>query len=210
MQYTEREQLTILGLKDDEERISMERLKAVLSGSPSNMIYCEKEGKLVGIVSTGDISRAWGAGQDSVAINRKFTWLCRGEYWKARDILKARAHINAIPVVTAGHVLIGEYTRWDDLLALDYRRGTGRWEGIQGLLLVRPGRAFTDRWKRFEKFKEYLRSQYVEVRCIEHSEVFRHLEVISASRVRRCLERNEWDKLGVLLPETTQRILGNR
>ena len=55
MLYTKRTQLTILELNKNEEKISIENLKTVLLERPSNMIYCESEGKLVGIISTGDI-----------------------------------------------------------------------------------------------------------------------------------------------------------
>ena len=79
MLYTKRTQLTILELNKNEEKISIENLKTVLLERPSNMIYCESEGKLVGIISTGDIWRACTENKNVVSVNREFVYVCVGD-----------------------------------------------------------------------------------------------------------------------------------
>lgn len=181
MVYAKREQLTIIKIEDGEGNISIEKLKKVLVEYPSNMIYCEKNGKLIGIISTGDILRAYRKQQERVAINKKYTALHYGEFMKAKEIFNANKNINALPVVTEDNVLIGDYTRWDDLLILEcltdmeYRQIEDILENKKTIVLVRPGRIFTDRQRMYERLKKYLETQKVKVKCIDHSEVPEYL-----------------------------------
>ena len=114
--------------------------------SPSNMVYCERGGVLFGIISTGDIWRACRKQQTEVAINREFMSLRYGEYMKAKTIFEENESINALPVVTNGNILIGDYTRWDDLLILEYLinvvcgQTDDIWEDRKRVALVCPGR----------------------------------------------------------------------
>lgn len=50
--------LTILKLKDEEESIDIGLIRTVILQRPSNMIYCETNGKLTGVISMGDLLRA--------------------------------------------------------------------------------------------------------------------------------------------------------
>lgn len=115
MTYTEKNQLAIIQLYGGEESISIEEFRKILTMYPSNVVYCELHGKLVGIISTGDALRAYNSKSEDVRINKEFVYLYDGEYMKARTIFEERKSVNAIPVVTEDHVLIGDYTRWDDL-----------------------------------------------------------------------------------------------
>lgn len=201
MLYTKREQLTIYELKNNEEYISIDDLKNVILEKPSNIIYCEKKEKLVGLISMGDILRAMQKDQDRVIVNKKYTSLYQGEYFRAKEIFKKQKHINALPVITTDHVLIGDYTRWDDLLVLDYLietdkgRSIENWKSRPNMILVRPSQLSGDRQKTFTKFKEYLTLQNVTVRCIEHSEVLEYLEksdfilFIDQNEMRACRTR---------------------
>ncbi len=119
MLYTERSQLAIIQLKRGQESVSLEEIKRVLIKYHSNMIYCELYGQLFGIISTGDILRVH-KGNTQVQVNKNFTFLHPGESMKARTIFKERESINALPVITKENFLIGDYTRWDDLIVLDY------------------------------------------------------------------------------------------
>ncbi len=58
MLYTQKEMLTILKLKDEEESIDIGLIRTVILQRPSNMIYCETNGKLTGVISMGDLLRA--------------------------------------------------------------------------------------------------------------------------------------------------------
>lgn len=182
MVYEKREQLTILEIDKGEESIPIERLKKVLMDSPSNIIYCEREARLLGMISTGDIWRAYKNQQDKVAINTKFMSLHYGEYVKAKTIFAEKESINALPVVTKDNVLIGNYIKWDDLLVLEYLipEVSGQiidiWEDKKRIALVRPGRDFTDRQHFYELFKKYLETQNLTINCIDHSAVREYLD----------------------------------
>lgn len=182
MIYTERDQLTIVRIAKGDDRVSLEELMVVLSEYPSNMVYCEESGILIGIISTGDILRAYKNKQDKVSINKKFISLCRTENISAKTIFNEKKNINALPVVTEDGVLTGDYTRWDDLIALKYEmefRGdynADDYNDSYRILLVRPGHIFRDRLRVFEKFKKYLNDQNISVNCIEQWEVQKNLE----------------------------------
>ena len=116
MQYTAKDQLTIVELDKEERYIPMARLAEVISLSPSNTIYFRKDGKLYGIISMGDIKRASHSGLGFVDVNVDFTYVLLGEYMKARYLFHTKKNINAIPVLDTDGNLVGEYSRWSDLL----------------------------------------------------------------------------------------------
>ncbi len=198
MLYTKRTQLTILELNKNEEKISIENLKTVLLERPSNMIYCESEGKLVGIISTGDIWRACTENKNVVSVNREFVYVCVGEYMKAKAAFKENAYINAIPVVTKDQILAGDYTRWDDLQVCEYLMEIDNGWCLSNLIkkekivLVRPGGVFIDRMSVFEKMQDYLKLQKVLFKCIKHSEVYHYLKMdyiilfVDENEIRAC------------------------
>lgn len=179
--YTEREQLTIIELAYDEEEVAVEKLRKVLMEQPSNMIYCETQGKLVGIISTGDILRARKRKSGAVKVNKIFTSLYVGEYRKAKSIFQEKQSINALPVVTKDKVLVGEYIRWDELLAVKYELNTGGrnispvLRDGRHILLVRPNKIATERQNIFKDFKEYLTLHGVNYQCIDHIDVAEYL-----------------------------------
>lgn len=175
MLYTNRNQLTVIRLEKDEESVSMDVVKSVLGDSHSNTIYCERSsGELAGIISTGDVSRAYVNGLDKVCVNKKFVFLYVGEYLKAKAVFDERENINAIPVLTSKNRLLGEYSRWDELLILEYELSTIRKGRIfvcddeKKIALVRPGKYSIKRQKVYEDFKEYLESQNISVVCIDY------------------------------------------
>lgn len=66
--YTKKDQLTIIELGNGEESVSIKKLKLILEKYPSNIIYCETDGKLIGIISVGDILRAYERRQNVVFV----------------------------------------------------------------------------------------------------------------------------------------------
>lgn len=120
MFYTEHDKLTIINLMNGADTLSFDELGVILKEHPANVIYCELEGKLYGIISMGDVARADDEGKNAVSINRKFTSVKPNEYMKVRQIFEEKEKINAVPVVDENGRLSGDYTRWDDLLVLEY------------------------------------------------------------------------------------------
>ncbi|MDE7431627.1 MAG: adenylyltransferase/cytidyltransferase family protein [Lachnospiraceae bacterium] len=196
MLYLKKNELTVINLENDEENVSMKVLQKVLVECPSNMIYCEALGKLVGIISIGDILRAHRRGLNQVQVNKEFIYLDTEEYMKARNIFKEKKNVNALPVVTRNHILIGDYTRWDDLMVLEYKLRTARWADLidneKHVALVKPGNIFVQRKSIFEKMKKYLKMQGFVASCIEHSEVSDYMEsfdiilFVDENEIRAC------------------------
>lgn len=107
MVYKSYEDLTTLEVSANTDSISFDVLEEIIMACPSNMIYCETDGKLSGLISMGDISRADENGNCEVKINRTFTCVNRNEYMRAREIFKDKRTINALPIVKKTNVLEG-------------------------------------------------------------------------------------------------------
>lgn len=123
MIYTEHNKLTVINLINEVDSLSFDELGKVLKERPANVVYCELDGKLYGIISMGDVVRADKEGKNTVNINRIFTWVKPNEYMKVRQIFKENEKINAVPVMDVMDEkggLLGDYTRWDDLLVLKH------------------------------------------------------------------------------------------
>lgn len=183
MKYTERNELAILEMQKEVDSVSFIEVKKVLMDFHSNMIYCELFGKLLGIISTGDILRAYRSGLEQVQINKNFTYLHSGENMKARTIFRENKNINALPVVTCGHCLIGDYSRWDDLLFLDYQLDIAeqnfyKWKHIHSAVFVQPSIFFSKRQKIYERFYQVLKKQNIEVKTIECTEIFLYIDKV--------------------------------
>ncbi len=115
MRYTARDKLAILQLDHYMEPISFETLTKKILDRPSNIIYCEKDGKLIGIISMGDIARTDKKGKNNVLINTRFTYVYSENNMSVRDIFSKKKSINAIPVVDINNSVVGAYERWDNL-----------------------------------------------------------------------------------------------
>ena len=115
MIYTKREKLSVIVLEEETDSISVRMLSQIIAERPSNVIYCELDHKLYGIISMGDIARACRKNSSCVAVNKNYSFVSKEEYAKARKIFREQANRNAFPVVDNAHKLVGEYSRWDDL-----------------------------------------------------------------------------------------------
>lgn len=116
MIYTKREKLTCYNMQDELNDVRFSELKVLLMKRPANIIYCVKGGKLYGIISMGDIYRADKVGNDYVSVNKQFTSVRVDEFIFAKQIFKDNSIINELPVVNSMNELVGEYSRWDDLI----------------------------------------------------------------------------------------------
>ena len=57
---------------NEADTLSFDELGKILEDRPANVIYCELDGKLYGIISMGDVARADEEGKKAVKINRTF------------------------------------------------------------------------------------------------------------------------------------------
>ena len=190
--------LTILKLKDEEESIDIGLIRTVILQRPSNMIYCETNGKLTGVISMGDLLRACRKNQNQVIVNKQFTSIQYGKFIEAKNIFGSAKNINALPIITEKNTLVGDYTRWDDLLVLEYliQADNGRcieeWGEGREIVLVRPNKLFRMRQKIFEEFKKYLGKHQAKFQCIENTEVSAFLKktelilFVDENEIRAC------------------------
>ena len=119
MVYTERTKLTIYQVVRDNDDVYFSELDPLIMDRPSNMIYCEKNGCLYGLISMGDIRRACEAKKSVITINKKFTYVTEKEYMRVKNVFKENDKIHALPVTDERGVLLGDYTVWDDRLFLN-------------------------------------------------------------------------------------------
>jgi [citrate (pro-3S)-lyase] ligase len=113
--YRDRGKLTIIELQEHEEKLSLEKLKAVLLKKPSNIIYCEKGGILYGVISTVDMIKANNAEQNEISVNTRFMSINIGEKAKAKRTFFYSKNIHSLPVLDTYSCLIGDWSRWNSL-----------------------------------------------------------------------------------------------
>lgn len=120
MIYKGREVLAIVEQDYNEKAVSFDRLERMIVDKPSNVIYFERNGKLYGIITMGDVIRDSCECREKVAINTNFTTLSNSEYMRARNIFNEKKNINNLPIVDEKGILTGEWSRWDDVLCNAY------------------------------------------------------------------------------------------
>lgn len=174
MIYKEYEDLTTIGVQNQEE-VSFDNIVEAILLKPSNIIYCEDGGKLCGIISMGDVARASCAERKSVPFNKRFTRVRMGEHMRARNIFRDRKSINALPIIDDEDRLVGEYSRWDELLKIKYSFFAHKLY-CSKIALVKPRRVSAERWEIFHLFYKHLLSWNMDVKCIEYAEVPDYVE----------------------------------
>lgn len=185
MIYTEYDKLTIIELINEVDCISFNELSKILKERPSNVIYCVLSGRLYGIISMGDVARASNEGKKSVNINRIFTSVKPNEYMKVKQIFKEKERINAVPVIDENGRLLGDYTRWDDLLVLEYLNLFDNIEFLGGgekqiyIALVKPNDAFDEKLNLMEKWKSKLNHLEVRVKLIDRMSVPEYIDKVN-------------------------------
>lgn len=116
--YRSKEHLSVYESDNQMDRISFKEIMKVLENKINSTIYFVSKGKLYGVITSGDVVRAVNDKIEEVVVNKNFTKLKDGEYYKALEIFKDREKINALPIVNDDGNIIGEYNRHDDLLSI--------------------------------------------------------------------------------------------
>ena len=120
MDYYERSQLPVLSFEEEPDGLDRDMVRRILCEKPCNLVFTEVRGKLSGIISRGDISRAKRAGSETIPVNRRFTFLQGKQFMRAREIFREKEKIREIPVTDEEGRLVGMCSRSDDLLYLEY------------------------------------------------------------------------------------------
>lgn len=185
MIYTEHDKLTIIESENVVDSLSFDELGRALQERPANVIYCEHNKKLYGIVSMGDIARAKSEGKSYVNVNRRFTSVKPNEYMKVRQLFEDNEKINAVPVIEEDGRLLGDYIRWDDLLVLEHmgsffeenQYATRFWKVNNRVALVKP--CDLKKILLFNKWKPLLESKGVRVEAIDRLSIPEYIDKVN-------------------------------
>ena len=109
-------QMIIYEIDNAAATLSMECLKPLYIKKTSEIVYITKNNKIYGIVCLGDVLRHKSG---MVKINTLFCSLESFNTIKAREILKEKKNINKIPIISEKGELLGDYSRWDDMLFVE-------------------------------------------------------------------------------------------
>lgn len=178
MNYIERKKLTVIKVNNDMDMISVDILAEIMLDRPSNIIYCECEERLYGIISMGDIARAFDRKWNQVPINRHYSCVLEGDYVKARKFFNENKNINGLPVVNKVGTLGGGYIRWDDLITIQFMIDCNRTVPYENcsVALVYPCSIFKIRQRVFHYFYQYLVERGIDVKCIKNTEIPEYID----------------------------------
>lgn len=176
MVYTKYDKLSVIQVNSDEEQISFNLLGKVMQERPSEVVYCECNGRLYGMISMYDI---FSAEKDrTVKINKNFVSIKPYEYMKARQIFMENSRINAIPVVGDDGQLLGDYASWDDLIILEHASSffwgsqmANIWEKIHSVALVKPSDIFQKKQRFLSEWQTELEARGIQVVVIDRMKV---------------------------------------
>lgn len=115
-------QLAVYEIKIEAECIPLEHLRKLYLEKTSEIIYVVKDNKLYGIVCMAEVLYGHKL-NPIVKINRTYTVLTGFNIIKAHEIFRSRSSINKIPVVNREGELIGDYSRWNDMLYIEQNHG---------------------------------------------------------------------------------------
>lgn len=168
MKYISREKLTCISISED--KVFFDELKPILMENPSNVVFGEKNGKIYGIISMGDIKRASEDNKDYVTVNRCFTYVRPNQYMRAKQIFESKNRINALPVVNDSNELLGYYSRWDDFESINdfeqLNKGVEAFfEKTKNFALVRPCKKFVKKQELMQIWYENLLKRGGGYRC---------------------------------------------
>lgn len=115
MEKRDIEKLAVYSIESEAEMIPFTQFHQLYIEKTSEIIYITKEGSLYGIVCMGEALAAHKQ-NGLVRINKSFTLLEDKNVMKAHEIFRDRGNINKIPIVDEQGRLVGDYSRWDDML----------------------------------------------------------------------------------------------
>ena len=180
MTYNQLNTLTVYETTQIEEYLSFEILDDLLTSHPSSTVYVTSDGILYGLISMGDIYKAYKNGKRYVLIKKNFSRICKSEYRKARRLLN---NINALPVVDESGKLIGGYTRWNDAADnltvdnfIENHSNPGDWDNKRVYAIVRPEPIIAEKTKISAKWFKFLKCMNLDVRMIGIDDIASEME----------------------------------
>lgn len=171
-------QLAVYPIEADAEYLPLASLQKLYLEKTSEIIYITKDDNLYGIICMGEALRGRECGE--VFINKRFTRLNGYNVIKAREIFQRKGNIHKIPVVNEQGRLLGDYSRWDDVLYVkrnqenlmkekELRMVLGIYEHVY---LVRP---VAEKYDDFFCLKTYLESFQIEFMELGKKDIYKKL-----------------------------------
>ncbi len=178
MDFYKRSQLPVLSFEKEPDTLDQEVIREVVLEKPCNVVFIEVQGKLAGIISRGDISRAKRAKLEKVPVNRSFTSVQSRQFMEAREIFREKKNINEIPMTDENGKLLGMCSRNDDLLYLEYcnpwkenRYIPSFLEKLEKIRFVRAPEGDARRRKLIERWITEFEKYNVDCELIDFSEI---------------------------------------
>lgn len=110
-------QLAVYQTEDEVEAVPFECLRSLYLEKTSDIVYITRDKKLYGIVGRKEV--LCGGLNGEIAINKFYTFLTDYNVIKAHEIFQRNGQIHKIPVVNEWGELLGDYSRWDDILFIE-------------------------------------------------------------------------------------------
>ncbi len=190
-------ELAIYQIEEDKNEIPIECLRNLYLEKTSEIIYVTRDKKLDGIVCMGEV--LYDHKQNSEArINRYFTFLTGYDFVKAYDIFRNKRKVNKIPVIDAQGMLLGDYSRWDDMLFVERNQGQFMQEKsvrkvLQTYEMVYVIEPVENLNMNYLRLIEYLKEFHIEFVVLRKEKLG---EILSTNVI--CIFLNEDEKIGSL------------
>ena len=110
-------ELAVYEVKEETETVLFTDIYKLYLEKTSEIIYVNKGRKLYGIISMGETLNQDKDGR--IMINKRFTFLSEYNVTKAHEIFRDKRWIHKIPVTNRNGELIGDYSRWDDIMFIE-------------------------------------------------------------------------------------------
>lgn len=110
-------QLAVYHIEEETDTLFFPCLRTLYLEKTSDTIYITRNKKLYGIIGRKEVLRRSPDGK--VKINKSFTILTGYNVIKAHEIFQRNIYINKIPVINEQGELLGDYSRWDDMLYIE-------------------------------------------------------------------------------------------
>lgn len=107
------DELAVYCLEEEKRQILFHEIRNLFIKNATEVIYFVINQRLYGIVCLGDCLRA---DNGYIKINTEFSHITNWDLMQAKHMFLKSSKINKIPVVNEEHMLMGDYSRWDDEL----------------------------------------------------------------------------------------------
>lgn len=107
------DELAVYCLEEEKRQVLIQEVRNLFIKKTTEVIYFVLNQRLYGIICLGDCLRM---DNGYIKINTEFSQITNWDLMRAKHMFMENCKINKIPVVNEEHMLMGDYSRWDDEL----------------------------------------------------------------------------------------------